>query len=271
MSTIDMFEPERTSALSQWFTPAWIARRLALWLPVEPDGYVLEPSAGSGELVEGLVRAGWPLDRIIACEIDPVWCAYLRTRFGSALRVIEGDFLGLSTQLTLRALPVRHALLNPPYEDDADVAFIEACLRLLGFAGRAVCLVKTDIEYSAGRAPLWAQTARVSRRARLIERPAFGRHVDGQRQGGAERNYVGLELMARNRPRVPGEVEVVAEEAWSRHDHEDVWTRMVVLGADRQRATEPHESPSKQGETGDRKTAANRPDPDANRERGGAA
>lgn len=259
MSTLDMFEPERSSALSQWFTPAWIARRLALWLPVERDGYVLEPSAGSGELVEGLVRAGWPLDRIIACEIDPVWCTYLRTRFGSALRVIEGDFLGLPTQLTLRALPVRHALLNPPYEDDADVAFIEACLRLLGFAGRAVCLVKTDIEYSSGRAPLWAQTARVSRRARLIERPAFGRHVDGQRQGCAERNYVGLELMARNRPRVPGEVELVAEEAWSRYDHESVWTR------DHHEGGEPARSPTTEGESSDQQAASEPTDGQANR------
>lgn len=227
MTTLDLFEPERRSDLSQWFTPAWIARRLALWLPVEPDGFVLEPSSGSGELVEGLVRAGWPLDRIVAVEVDPAWCEHLRRRF-PGLRVIEGDFLALAK--TWMGFPPRHVLLNPPYEDGADVAFIEASLRLVGPLGSVCALVKTDIEYSSGRMPLWRDVARVERRARLLERPAFGKHVDGEKVTGAERNYIGLEMRLRSAPRVPGEVELVAEEAWSRTDHESTWSRRGVLG-----------------------------------------
>ena len=229
MSTLDLFEPARLSGLSQWFSPAWIARRLALWLPVEAEGYVLEPSAGSGELVEGLVRAGWPIERIVAVEIDPRWCAHLRTRF-PGLHVIEGDFMAPDIQRALGALLVRHALLNPPYEGGLDVSFLELCLRLVGPRGRACALVKTDIEYSSVRAPFWRGVARAVRRARLVERPAFGSHVDGKEQGGAERNYVCLELALRSAPRAPGEVETVAEEAWSRTDHESVWTRSTNRG-----------------------------------------
>lgn len=222
--TLDLFEPARKSALSQWFTPSWIARRLALWLPVEPTGLVLEPSAGSGELVEGLVRAGWPIERIVAVELDPEWCAHLRRRFPD-LAVIEGDFLGAEVQQQIEWSSIRHVLTNPPYEGGLDVAFLDACLNNLDVDGHVAVLVKTDIEYSSVRLPFWRDLARVERRARLLERPAFGRHVDGEKQGGAERNYVGLDVVARVFPRDPGTVETVEEEAWSRTDDERVWTR----------------------------------------------
>lgn len=239
MTQRDLFEPERTSDLAQWFTPTWIARRLACWIPVEAAGYVLEPSAGSGQLVDGLVRAGWPVERIVAVELDPRWCEHLRQRF-PGLTVIEGDFLALAK--AWRGAPPRHVLLNPPYEDGADVAFIEAALRLVTAGGSVCALVKTDIEYSSGRMPLWRDAARVERRARLLERPAFGRHVDGEKVTGAERNYVGIEVVRRTSPRAVGAVELVAEEAWSRTDPESAWTRSP------RDAAEPARSPNKQGE-----------------------
>ncbi len=241
MTQRDLFEPARTSDLAQWFTPTWIARRLACWVPVEASGYVLEPSAGSGQLVEGLIRAGWPVERIVAVEIDARWCAHLRERF-PGLHVIEGDFLELAK--AWQGFPPRRVLTNPPYEGGADVAFLEASLRLVGPLGSVCALVKTDIEYSSGRMPLWRDTARVQRRARLVERPAFGRHVDGEKVTGAERNYVGLELTLRGSPRAVGAVELVAEEAWSRTDPESAWTRSVS-------AAEPGRSPTKQGEEAD--------------------
>ena len=223
--TLDLFEPERKSALSQWFTPAWIARRLALWLPVASTGFVLEPSAGSGELVEGLARAGWPVGRIIAVELDPEWCAHLRRRF-PGLRLIEGDFLSAEVQSQIPWAEIRHVLTNPPYEGGLDIAFLELCLGALDVDhGRVVALVKTDIEYSTVRLPFWRDLARVERRARLLERPSFGRHVDGEKQGGAERNYVGLDIVARVFPRDPGTIELVEEEAWSKTDDGRVWTR----------------------------------------------
>lgn len=255
MTQRDLFEPERTSELSQWMSPTWIARRLACWVPVEASGYVLEPSAGSGQLVEGLIRAGWPVERIVAVEIDGRWCAHLRERF-PGLRVIEGDFLALAK--AWQGFPPRHVLTNPPYEGGADVAFLEASLRLVGPLGSVCALVKTDIEYSSGRMPLWRDTARVERRARLVERPAFGRHVDGEKVTGAERNYVGLELALRSSPRAVGAVELVAEEAWSRTDPESAWTRSVD-------AAEPAQSPTKQGEGTDRQDDANRQEAETNR------
>lgn len=222
MSQTDLFEPERRSDLDQYFTEAWIARRAARWVP--HGVVVLEPSCGSGNLVDGLVLAGHALSSIRAHEIDPAWAAHARARF-SGLDVIEGDFLAASSAEGRGAIGASYQ--NPPYGGDLDLLFAERALSMLPLGDPRACVVavlKTDFEYSDGRASFWRDTARVRRRALLVERPRFGAHVDGKKQSGAERNYVVLELVPRSRPRAPGEPELVVEERWSRTDPEPCWT-----------------------------------------------
>ncbi|UJR81464.1 hypothetical protein [Sandaracinus amylolyticus] len=226
MSNLDLFEPERRSELDQYFTEAWIARRAARWIP--RGAVVLEPSCGSGNLVEGLVLAGHPIENVLAFELDPAWAAHARTRFPGLL-VNEGDFLKLTTGADVPNT-VAASLQNPPYGNDLDLRFVERTLAMLDRTAPAcvVAILKTDFEYSDGRAPFWRERARVRRRAMLVERPRFGAHVDGKKQGGAERNYVVLEIVPRTAPRAPGAAEVVIEERWSRTDPESCWTGPIA-------------------------------------------
>ena len=84
------------------------AEKIVAAVDAQPDEVVLEIGAGEGVLTSLLVER-YP-GRVTAVEIDPSLVASLRTRFGSALDVIEGDVL----EVPLPTRPFR-AVGNLPY------------------------------------------------------------------------------------------------------------------------------------------------------------
>ena len=84
------------------------AEKIVAAVEAQPDEVVLEIGAGEGVLTSLLVER-YP-GRVTAVEIDPSLVASLRTRFGSALDVIEGDAL----EVPLPTRPFR-AVGNLPY------------------------------------------------------------------------------------------------------------------------------------------------------------
>lgn len=220
---VDMFEPERQEALSQWFTPAWIARRAARWL--RPGLRILEPSVGSGNLVEALVRAGHRIEDITGCEIDPAWEAHTHARFDRKLEIYGGDFLAIDWSPPRPRFDA--SFQNPPYENDLDLRFV---VRTLEIAPITVAIVKSDFEFGTTRdAGLWLPHGVVRRRAILVERPRFG-SVSGS-TGNAERNYVVLEIVRRHEPRAPGAQATVIEERWLSTDPEESWSGPLAEAA----------------------------------------
>jgi len=209
----DLFgEPSRTGTLSQFFTPAWLARRAVRW--IDPRGArVLEPSAGRGNLIEAYIREHGRTgaangDRIEACEVDPRWAAFLRERFGW-LAVHDGDFLAIAATFAGRGFNL--GLCNPPYESGQDA---EHVARLLEITGDVITIVKSDFEYSAARDRVLWQRARVVQRGLCIDRPDFGKVREKKKQG-PERNFVALRIVPAED--VGGAYDVV-EERWRRKE-----------------------------------------------------
>ncbi len=123
---VDTLPPEhmRLKALSQWFTPPDIARRLVWWAgPVAADR-ILEPSAGEGAIVRAIreARAAAVID---AVEIDPRFAAELRGIGDPALVVTEGDYLTRPPPMQRYPLSV----INTPYEGGVDGLFLEKVMR----------------------------------------------------------------------------------------------------------------------------------------------
>lgn len=191
LDAADLFgEPPRTAALSQYFTPAWLARRAATLIPLETEGRptrVIEPSAGRGNLVGGLLANGMPQRMISVVEKDPRWCDFLRRRFPDA-QIANADFLSWAPSTPLPRFD--YAFMNPPYEDGADVAHV---VRALELCDRVIAIVKSDFEYSAERERILWSRARVTRRVILVDRPDFGETME--KSLGAARNYVVLEIV----------------------------------------------------------------------------
>ena len=110
-------------------TPDALGERLVRMAGIEPGMRVLEPSAGTGNLV------GWVLGygaHCTAVEVNPRLCAAISARFPISVPVICADFM----QWDGERFDV--AVMNPPFERRQDEAHLR---RALTMAYRVVCLV----------------------------------------------------------------------------------------------------------------------------------
>lgn len=189
------------AALSQWFTPEWLAQYIGRWCATVPlEGFtILEPSAGGGALIAPLVEAGAD---IVAVEIVPELCAGMRRRFaGQKVEVVQGDFP------SLRTLPrkVNAAVMNPPYEDRQLTAHI---VHALHFAQQVVALVPLSFLATWERFEAVWSKHQLLRVAILVDRVKF----DGPGDNSPMRDYCVLDIH-RGHPVFPCPVRV---EWWPR-------------------------------------------------------
>jgi phosphatidylethanolamine/phosphatidyl-N-methylethanolamine N-methyltransferase len=116
----------------------YLADTLASFVDLRRPGPVLELGAGTGGLTRGLVRAGCPLDRIIALEREPRLAGVLRREFPE-ITVIEGDASRIAEHLFGRAEQLCTVVSSLPikwFPLEAQAAIVKPCLDLLGAGGR---------------------------------------------------------------------------------------------------------------------------------------
>lgn len=115
-----------------------LADALASFVDLRRPGPVLELGAGTGSLTRGLLRAGCPLDRVIALEREPRLAAVLRREFPGTT-VIEGDATQIDKYLQGRAERLCAVISSLPvkwFPLEAQAAIVGPCLNLLGPGGR---------------------------------------------------------------------------------------------------------------------------------------
>lgn len=164
-------------ALSQWYTPAWLAEKLVDWADVDGKT-VLEPSCGQGALLKHIVPRA---KSVVAIDIDPdnvALCA------GHGYDARCGDYL-----TTLARADI--AVMNPPYEHGLDARFVAKAVRE---CGEVVALVR--LAFLAGlqrRELVWSKVELVSL-AILSERPDFGG------EHGAKTDFIAVRVRAPGDP-----------------------------------------------------------------------
>ena len=106
-------------------TPAALARRVVDLADIQPGQRVLEPSAGTGNLMrempEGIELVGVEINKSLADRLDGVICA---------------DFLSLNGSLGL----FDRIVMNPPFERGADIEHIRHAMEHLKLGGRLVAI-----------------------------------------------------------------------------------------------------------------------------------
>lgn len=165
---------EKKIELSQWFTPKSVSENLwSMVLKECKPRSVLEPSAGTGSLLIPVLNSASVPERIVAYDIDPDMAFELSFNMGDLVEVIEGDFL--TSEIDER---FDVALMNPPYEEDQDMAFI---LKAFEYCDLVAGIFKTDLFHSKKRYSgnkqfpgLWANGIRSIRGARAVSRWRFG-------------------------------------------------------------------------------------------------
>jgi predicted RNA methylase len=151
---------------SQWYTPQWLADRIAEWATsiwANERLEVLEPNCGQGALVRALVARGC---EVHGYDIDPVNTRHCNQEFDGTF--IATDFL--TREPLDRGGQYDLVVMNPPFEDGAAEAHV---LHALKFALRVVAHVPlTTLAGKDRREGLWA-TAYLKRLAINATRPKY--------------------------------------------------------------------------------------------------
>lgn len=157
----------RAEALSQFFTPPWLAKKMVELAALGPLETVLEPAGGRGALVRAILDAGVEGVHVTVHEIDPRMVAELRA-IGGNVDVVEGSYLDHAGDRGEYAV----CLQNPPYENGLDGKFLaKACAE----ASTVVALVRANIFYGSTRfRSVWSQYGKCLTAVRhIVARPDF--------------------------------------------------------------------------------------------------
>lgn len=157
--------------LSQWNTPGWVAEAMWQRARLRSPTSLLEPAAGTGQLI-------LPVDdnvAVTACEIDPELAATYLAQFDPPLHALRvGDFLAQSFDPPpAGSWRFDVALLNPPFENNQDVAFVT---RALEWSAVVVALVRVQfLHRQYTQKHLWSRPdVCLSYRGDCVPRPRFG-------------------------------------------------------------------------------------------------
>jgi phospholipid N-methyltransferase len=115
-------------------TPAALAERMAEIAGIEPHHRCLEPSAGTGVLLEKMVVSV----PAVAVEINGTLAAGLKAKYAGC-DVHQGDFMEMS-MADLRG-PFDRILMNPPFANGQDVEHVRHAFEMLKPGGRLVAVM----------------------------------------------------------------------------------------------------------------------------------
>lgn len=129
-------------SLGQFYTPADVASRMVDEAYLKPGLRILEPSCGDGRIIAEVFKAlphGADTFRdFLAVELDVKTADKVRETFGMPhFRVRRADFLEL---LPSNFTPFDRVLMNPPFNDGADIKHIEHALRFLKPGGVLIAI-----------------------------------------------------------------------------------------------------------------------------------
>jgi len=135
------------SARNLFETPPAVARQMAELAEIQPGERILEPSAGTGNLVRAIFGRTIGADgaRLVTVEVNPELAEGLETQRQKTLyanadtwRIERGDFLGMTPE----QLGTFHAVvMNPPFESGTDIVHVKHAMRFVRPGGCVVAIV----------------------------------------------------------------------------------------------------------------------------------
>jgi predicted RNA methylase len=124
-------------------TPPTVVKRLLELAQIEPDMYVLEPSAGSGAIAK---QIRYTTDHIVCCEIDQSNCDVL---VNEGFTVASGDFLERNPIGLMGNFD--RVVMNPPFQRQQDILHVNHAMRFLKAGGRLVSVMSSSVAFRTNR------------------------------------------------------------------------------------------------------------------------
>lgn len=120
----------------QFYTPPAVARKLVEYAGITPGAYVLEPSAGTGRIVEAIQAAG---AHPYFIEIDP---ENVKELVQAGYRGEQGDFTTLERSIDYDAV-----VMNPPFTNNQDIDHVMKALSWVRPGGSLVAVMSPGFTF----------------------------------------------------------------------------------------------------------------------------
>lgn len=127
-------------------TPPDLAAQVVDMACIRPTDRILEPSAGTGALLDWLPDPEGTLSfDVVAVELNVELCEALNGKFNYhapplAVKIVQGDFLELTPRDLLRSTKFDRVIMNPPFVNGADIKHIRHAQTFLRVGGVLVSI-----------------------------------------------------------------------------------------------------------------------------------
>jgi len=116
-------------------TPKWLAEKMADYLDIYSTATVLEPSAGTGALIDAVIECG-EFHHIHAYELNYSLCQALQQKYPTDTCLTSNcDFLSIAPHESYERI-----IMNPPFAKGDDIKHIKHALKFLKPDGNLVAL-----------------------------------------------------------------------------------------------------------------------------------
>jgi protein-L-isoaspartate O-methyltransferase len=137
-----------TVAAQLFPTPRDLAFRVAEEADLQPGHRILEPSAGTGRLIDAAALTSWEWSgELVAVESHPALASALLAKYLQPVKVRHADFLECAGELGL----FDRVLMNPPFADQMDVRHVMHAAKFLKPGGRLVAIMAAGVTYRHDR------------------------------------------------------------------------------------------------------------------------
>jgi phospholipid N-methyltransferase len=128
---------EAIAAPALFPTPRELARRIIELADIKDGMRILEPSAGTGALLDAIREESDETRNVYAVEINSSLAARLDSKYES-YSIIQADFLSLNAEYWGFAFD--RIIMNPPFDHGLDIKHILHARSLLAPSGRLVAI-----------------------------------------------------------------------------------------------------------------------------------
>jgi len=135
-------------------TPAPLADLLVDWVDPQPGDVILEPEAGTGRIVEAIVRAYDDASEAhVACyellETNREKLADIAADADGEIKILGDDFLQADPA---KATVYDSVVQNPPFEKGADIAHVRHAIRFVKTGGKLAAIVSAGAMFRQNKA-----------------------------------------------------------------------------------------------------------------------
>jgi phospholipid N-methyltransferase len=155
-------------------TPNEVIALMLNMMPVNTEAFILEPSAGKGNIIEALLEQGVRANNIIAVEINYKRAKFLEETFAD-LEVHCDDFMSWLVE----EYEFDQIYMNPPFENNQDIKHIMNAFAYLNLGGQLISVMSPHAFFADDAVSHRFRNFLIGKKYKVIDLPANSFKLSG--------------------------------------------------------------------------------------------